>query len=202
MDNNVLLGRIAGALGCDLVTGTSEFTARRGRICSLVSNEADSRILNVTEERPANAPSQLKTTAVVTGRTYMSVKRVDTVTLTGTGGTANVLCNAVTKLATFASTLTVTASNFVTAWAADYLAAGVVLTSNGVNLVFTAVVAGTNFTGSTTITNASDDLAGTVAATTANVLAAVNDNKLLFPDYPLTKFTPAKGSFWVFYNYE
>ena len=92
------------------------------------------------------------------------------------------------------------------AWTREFMwiafVAGVVLTSNGAVLTFTAVVAGTNFTGATSGANASGDLVGTPATPTANVLAAVNDNKWIVVDYPLTKFTPAKGSFWVFYNYE
>lgn len=202
MDQDTLIQRMAGGLGCDLVTGTSEFTARRGRIYALISNEDGSAIYNMIEERPANAPSSAKTTSVVTGRTYMSVKRVDTITLTGTSGTATILCNGVSKTATFATNLATTAANFVSANAADYLASGVVLTSNGADLIFTALVAGVNFSGNTTATNASVDLAGTVVATTANLKVSINDNKMIIVDYPLTKFTPCAGSFWVFYNTE
>lgn len=295
MDQDTLIQRMAGGLGCDLVTGTSEFAARKGRIYALVSNADGSGIGDMTEELPispanrrrvdkitltgvngtativcngvsrtatfgtslsatastfvsTNAAAYLaagvtltssgntllfkavtagaefkgdtsittatytlggqieleyeKVTQVVTGRSYMSVKRVDTITLTGTSGTATVLCDGVTKTATFATSLTITASNFVTANAADFLAAGVVLTSSGANLIFTSSVAGVNFTGNTTITNATGDLAGSVAATTANVTVAINDNKTIYVDNPLTKFTPCAGSFWVFYNYE
>lgn len=152
MDQVKLLSRISGGLGCDLVNQTTEFTARLGRIYVIIPDEANSRILNMTEERPPNAPSSVKTTAVVTGGTYKSVQRVDYITLAGTGGTATIVCNGVTKTATFATDLTVTASNFVTANATDYLASGVVLTSLLNVLIFTAVLAGTDFTGASSCT--------------------------------------------------
>ena len=104
MDQDKLLSRISGGIGCDLVTGTNEFTARKGRIYAIIPNENDSKITNMTEELPLNAPSTVKTTVVVTSGTYI-----------------------------------------------------------GVNL---------------------------------------KENRLIIPDYPLTKFTPAAGTFWVYYNLE
>jgi len=292
---DTLLKRISGGIGCDIVTGIVEFTARLGRIYALISNEDDSRILNMTEEYPisvgnkkrvdtitlkgtkgtativcngvtrtatfatdlattasnfvsANAAAYLaagvvltssgpslifkavtsgaefisdssvtnattdltgtvaityeKNTATITSRSFMSTKRIDYITLSGTSGTATIVCNAVTKTATFATNLTTTASNFVTANAADYLASGVVLTSSGAILIFTAVVAGTDFTGASSGANASGNLAGTATTPVANSVFACNSDKLIIHDYPLTKFTPAKGSFWVYYNLE
>lgn len=55
--------------------------------------------------------------------------------------------------------------------AADYLAAGVVLTRSSHVLIFTAAVAGVDFTGSTSITNGIPNLAGSVATLQANVAA-------------------------------
>lgn len=100
-----------------------------------------------------------------------AIKRLDTITLTGTqaGGTANIVCDGLTKVATFDTTLTKTASNFVTVNAVAYLAVGVVLTSYGEDLIFTANVAGVNFTGATTITNTVPTLSGIVVNTRANV---------------------------------
>lgn len=100
--------------------------------------------------------------------------QVCTITLTGTGGTANVTgTGALTKLATFNGTLTQTATDFVTAHTAAYAAVNVTVTSSGAVLTFT---------GSTTsafiipvITNASGNLAGTVAYTRAPQM-----NKLIF----------------------
>jgi hypothetical protein len=49
------------------------------------------------------------------------------------------------RLAEFDTSLTITAENFVTAYATDYLAQGIVLTSVLNKLIFTANVAGTDF---------------------------------------------------------
>lgn len=98
-----------------------------------------------------------------------AVKQKETVTLTGTSGTATIAAaGGLTKTATFATDLTTTAANFVTAFAADYLAQGIVVTSSVADLIFEAQTAGVPFT-APTITNATGDLSGTVAHTTANV---------------------------------
>lgn len=94
--------------------------------------------------------------------------RVDTITLTGTSGTADITCSGVDATATFNSDLTTTASDFVTAFASEYSSEGVTVTSSGADLIFTATTAGVDFTGDTTITNATGNLDGSVAATTAN----------------------------------
>jgi hypothetical protein len=93
-------------------------------------------------------------------------KKTYTVTLSGSSGTANINVNGVNYLATFATSLTVTASNFVTAHAAALLAAGIVVTANTGVLTFTANVSGVDFTLSG-ITNASGNLTGLVANTKA-----------------------------------
>lgn len=83
-------------------------------------------------------------------------------TLTGTGGTANVAVNGVNYLATFDTNLTTTASNFVTAHAADILeATGAVVTADAGVLTF--VDSATGFP-TITITNATTNLAGTLGA--------------------------------------
>lgn len=100
-------------------------------------------------------------------------KQVDSMTLAGTTGTATVTGAGESDTITWNTDLATTASDFVTANAAAYLAAGVTLTftstgaTNGV-LVFTAVVGGTAFT-SPVLSAASDDLVGTVVNTTANI---------------------------------
>jgi hypothetical protein len=66
--------------------------------------------------------------------------------------------------------LSLTAIWFVIEWAATYLSGGVIVTSSGADIVFTAQTAGTDFDGSTTITNVSGDLDGTVVNTVANVV--------------------------------
>ena len=110
---------------------------------------------------------QVKRIAMTNG----AVAQVNTITLTGTSGTATVTVKGVAKVATFATDLSTTATNFVAANAAAYLAAGLVLTSSGAGLIFTAKVAGVGFAVGTAI-NLTTNLAGTSVATTANVAAA------------------------------
>lgn len=95
-------------------------------------------------------------------------QRKDTITLTGSSGTASITCNGVTKTATWHTSLTITASDFVTANAAAYLASGVILTSSGAVLTFLRTVKVLGFTGNTSITNASGTLAGAVVNADTN----------------------------------
>jgi|GEM_PF-1582742 len=95
-----------------------------------------------------------------TGFVYL---RKDTITLTGTGGTATIINNTISKVATYHTSPTVTASEFVTANAAASLASGVILTSSGPILSFTSSIAGAGFTGATTIVNLTTNLSGIVA---------------------------------------
>jgi len=106
------------------------------------------------------------TTANVT-----AVKQKETVTVTGTSGTATITAaGGLTKTVTFATDLATTTANFATAFAADYLAEGIVVTNSGATIIFEAQTAGTAFT-APLIANATGDLAGTVAHTTANRVA-------------------------------
>jgi len=99
-------------------------------------------------------------------RIVNSANSTRTITLTGTSGTANVNITAAAVatdyLATFATNLTTTANNFVTAHAATILSAkGVTVTANAGVFTFSgpnAVIA------SITITNATTNLAGTLGA--------------------------------------
>jgi len=90
------------------------------------------------------------------------------ITLTGTGGTANVTgIGGLTKLATFTDDLTTSAANFVTSHAAAYLAVGIVLTSSATTLIFTRSTSNTGF-GSAMITNTgTGNLSGAVVITSA-----------------------------------
>ncbi len=97
-----------------------------------------------------------------------AIAKVDKINLYGESGTATVVCDAISKVLTISTTRTAAAQAFVTANAAAYLAAGTVLTSSGDTLIFTANVAGTDFTGSTSITNATGTAGGVVLTTTAN----------------------------------
>ena len=102
------------------------------------------------------------------------VAKVQTITLLGSTGTANISVGGVERLATFAAGGTMdleqTASDFVTSWATPYLAAGIVLTSDGDDLVFTANVAGVDFVNGV-ILNVTTDLTGSIVTTQANVPA-------------------------------
>lgn len=99
----------------------------------------------------------------------VAVANVRTATLTGTSGTANVTINGTAYLATFATDLTTTAANFVTAHAATILArhGRVVVTSSGADIIVTSGVPGQGVT--VAVANASGNLAGSVANTTATV---------------------------------
>ena len=88
---------------------------------------------------------------------------IDTITLSGSSGTATITCNGLSKLATFNSTLTQTATDFVTAWAAAYLLMGITVTSSTNTLIFTSI--GLTKNGATAIVNVTTDLAGTIVST-------------------------------------
>lgn len=84
------------------------------------------------------------------------------ITLTGTSGTANITVDGDAYLATFATSLTVTATNFVTAHAATLLADhAVTVTANAGVLTFTHATTGFL---TPSIANATGNLAGTVGA--------------------------------------
>lgn len=99
-----------------------------------------------------------------------AVKKKDTITTSGTAGYAQIaVAGGLTKTLTFNTDLSTTNSDFVTAYAADYLAQGIVVTSSTVDLIFEANVAGTDFT-SPTIANLAN-IQGTWAQTQVNVVA-------------------------------
>lgn len=104
-----------------------------------------------------------------TYQSVVAVKGKKTLTFTGTSGTATVTINGVAYTATFATSLTVTATNFQAANAAGVLArfGKPVLTNSGVTVIVEAGLPGQDVTIS--ITNLTGDLAGSVASTTAAV---------------------------------
>jgi len=112
-----------------------------------------------------------------------SVSQVYTVTLTGISGTATIAgAGGLSLTATFSSTLTTTASNFVTANAAAYAAVGITLTSSNANLIFTATLPTTIFV-PPTVTNATGDLAGTVVYTTAASNVPISKFIIIWKNY-------------------
>lgn len=85
-------------------------------------------------------------------------------TLTGSSGTANVNVDGVNYLATYAASLTQTALDFVSTHTAALAAAGVTVTADSGVITFSGL---TTVIDAITITNASGDLAGTLAASVA-----------------------------------
>jgi len=82
-------------------------------------------------------------------------------TLTGSSGTANITINGTAYLATFSSTLTVTAAAFVTSHARALKALGITVKSNGAVLIFTGATGG-----SFAIANVTGNLSGTALSDT------------------------------------
>jgi hypothetical protein len=113
------------------------------------------------------------------------VAQVETVTLSGASGTANItVAGGLTKLVTYASNLTTTAAHFVIDHAAAYAAVGIIVTSSAAKIKFTSAIKGKAFA-APVIGNATGDLAGSVAHTTASATAIVwSSTKTLF-DAPI-----------------
>ena len=101
-----------------------------------------------------------------------AVAQVDTITLTGTSGTCNITVMETAYLATFTTSLTVSAANFVTSHATALLARGIVVTSNTDTVILTSSIAGVPFGVSSISSAVTGDLSGSRAATTANTVAA------------------------------
>lgn len=137
---------------------------------------------NVGAAGNALIPTTTVTGGVVatTSSTFGLAKQVDTVTLTGSSGTANISVNGTNYLATFATSLTVTAANFITAHAATILAdEDIVVTANTGVLTFTANTAGIGQTILAPV-NVTTNLAGTKAIVydNGNGAAGVDGTKL------------------------
>jgi hypothetical protein len=86
-----------------------------------------------------------------------------TLTTVGSSGTATITANGLAKVATYATSPTVTAKNFCAANAVAYAALGIVLTTTGATLIFTVTGPGKTITVS--IANLTTDLTGTVVYT-------------------------------------
>jgi hypothetical protein len=121
--------------------------------------------------------------------TYLDTAAVaqrESATLTGTSGTANIPINGTNYLATFTTSLTVTATNFVTSHAATILAreGKCVVTSSGAIVIVDAGIAGFQIDVLAGV-NVSGDLDSTTAASTANVATGdikTDGAKLAFQD--------------------
>lgn len=154
------LGDVSDICENDTVTST-DWSA--GEVCN-VTEEEYSIVLADTE------CGEPRTTELNNAYTNLTVTVADSVnseqelTLTGTSGTANIVVNGDTYLATFDTDLTTTAANWVTANAATILADhGLTVTSSGAVILFEGLT--TDFD-TLTIANVTTDLDGTVAAST------------------------------------
>ena len=99
-----------------------------------------------------------------------AVAKVASVALEGVSGSCNINVGGIESLAEFDTTLTLTATNFVTAFAADYLAHWMILTSVDNILYFTSSVAGTDFY-NPVILRVDTDLTGSITIVQPNVPA-------------------------------
>ena len=116
--------------------------------------------------RPADTTAY---TALDNIATYpAAVKQKETLTFTGTSGTATVTTGSLVHTITFDTDIQQTVINFESLIVLDYAAAGITVTRNLEDIIFEASVAGVPFT-APVIANATGDLTGTVAHTTANV---------------------------------
>ena len=146
----------------DIATGTADddYNDYTG-FWTRIQNDIDASTIAASQYINLNSTTYLNTAGVA---------QVATCTLTGTSGTANITINGTAYLATFTSTLTATAAAFVTSHAATIAARwhGAVVTSSGADVIVTSNTAGTPISVSNAV-NASGNLAGTTAATQANV---------------------------------
>lgn len=129
---------------------------------------------------------------------YNEFKQLNTITLSGTSGTATI-GGSLTKTANFVTDLATTASNFVTAYATDYLAEGIVLTSDEEHLYFKSEVSGTDFT-TVTIENATGDLDGTVTTSTSTDPVIVEGSHYKRPLEYIYQFKIDNG--YIYTNFE
>ena len=128
------------------------------------------RIIDAYDAVEIPAAQLLDINVVTTYQTTAAVAGEKTSTITGTSGTANITINGVAYLATFNTSLTQTATDFVATHGPAILARmGKCTLTVGVGTVkVTAGVPGMNVTVSAPV-NVSGDLAGSVATTTAAV---------------------------------
>jgi hypothetical protein len=103
------------------------------------------------------------------------VAQIDTITLVGSSGNMWITCNAMRRGITYSVSLLHTASKFYDDFRAVYAEIGIAVTLNGINLVFTALTAGTPFIGATTAVNAVTDITGIVTITAPAIAVAQVD---------------------------
>ena len=102
----------------DFVDGTSNFGATNIST-SLVHPQDLQQGIRIDPQSTTGFGTLASNTFITTG--LSPNKQIDTLTLTGTSGTANIIVNGNTYLATFNTDLPTTASDFVTAYASELL---------------------------------------------------------------------------------
>lgn len=143
--------------------------------------------LSTSVTRPADTADYAAGDAI--GAATARAKQVSTITLTGTDGNADITgTGGLTKRATFNTSLTQTATNFVTDHAAAYLAldVSVVVTSSGDDIIFTAAEYDTIFI-APVIANVDESLSGTVVNTHANNVAVAQKETISISGTAATK---------------
>ena len=119
---------------------------------------------------------------IVDIKQLMDIKQVSTVTLSGTSGTCTITTAGVSaKTVTFASSLPVSAANFVSANYATYLSAGVIVSCNGNDIVFTATTVGVPFAIPVIATGAGN-LDGDVVETISIITNVISNVFMVFVD--------------------
>ena len=88
---------------------------------------------------------------------------VSTITLSGSSGTATITAHGLAKVATYATSPTVTAANFVSTNYDAYAAIGVTVSNSGATIIFSST--GLTLNGIASIVNLTTDLTGTVVVT-------------------------------------
>jgi hypothetical protein len=89
--------------------------------------------------------------------------QVDTVTLTGTGGCADITANGLTRRAYFIDSLSDAAINFRDACDTAYLERDIIVTASGPDIIFTSRYKGQAFTGTTSIVHVDSSYQGAVS---------------------------------------
>jgi hypothetical protein len=171
-----------------------------GEICTVVEEQYEIVLPDTEcgEDRLAELQSQYPTLDIAIADSDNSQV---TVTLTGSSGTADITVGGDTYVATYSSSLTQTAGNFVTANAAAILADhGLVLTSDGAALIFVGSTEDVT-TAAIDIDNATGNLNGVITtavlpfreACQTKYVATVKSNLVceecdpVFKDYYITK---------------
>lgn len=137
------------------LTGTVQITVRdEDRLSFFDKVTFKTRTSILSEVKPVQTYLEpignLTGTVVHTTANSATTKQKETITLTGTSGEAIITkVGALSKIVTFTTNLTTSASNFVTVNAAEYLTKNIVLTSSGANLIFESTTNNLPFTAPT-----------------------------------------------------